>query len=99
MLDFERINWEQVQEVLENHDTNKATVYDAIPIKMMKIGAAELAHPLSTLFNSFTEKGKWPAEWKKDQRTPAFKRGDRCAITYVKSSRYEYDPLRTHGGV
>ena len=75
---FKQTNKQQVCEVLEKLDANKATGYDAIPIKMMKIGASELAHPLSVIFNACIEEGKWPTEWKKGEWTPDFKRGDRC---------------------
>ena len=46
-------------------DLNKATGYDTIPIKMMKIGASELARPLSVIFNAGIDEAKWPTEGKK----------------------------------
>lgn len=55
-----------------------ATGYDAIPIKMMKIGASELARPPSVIFNVCKKEGKLSTEWKKGEWTPVFKRGDRC---------------------
>ena len=55
-----------------------ATRYDAIPIKMMKIGASELARPISVIFNACIKEGKLLTEWKKWEWTPVFKRGDRC---------------------
>ena len=67
MFDFKRACEEHVQEVLEKLDANKDTGYDTFPIKMMKIGATELAYPVSTLFNACIEKGKWPAERKKGE--------------------------------
>ncbi|XP_078361285.1 uncharacterized protein LOC144645583 [Oculina patagonica] len=77
-FDFKQTYEQQVCEVLEKLDANKATGYDAIPIKMMKIGASELARPLSVIFNACIEEGKWPTDWRKGEWTPVFKRGDRC---------------------
>ena len=41
---------------------------------MLKIGAEELALPLSTLFNSCISKGEWPSDWKRGDWTPVYKR-------------------------
>ena len=62
MFDLERNSAKQVHEVLQKLDANKASGYDAIQIKSVMIGAAELAYPIYKLFNVCIEKGKSPAE-------------------------------------
>ena len=51
-LEVKPITQGQVLAALESLNTNKATGYDNIPAKVLKIAADELAKPLTTLLNS-----------------------------------------------
>ena len=62
-ITIESTNTTQVLCTLESLKTNKATGNDAIPAKVMKLGAKEL-------------QGKWPSEWKRGEWIPAFKKDD-----------------------
>ena len=42
---------------------NKATGWDTIPPKFLKIGAKELATPLTTLYNTCIDQGEWSEDW------------------------------------
>ena len=42
----------------------------------LKLGARELAAPLTKLYNSCISNGKWPCEWKKGVWSPVFKKDD-----------------------
>ena len=61
---------------LESLKTNKATGNDAILAKVLKLGAKELAIPLTKLYNSCISSGKWPSKWKRGEWIPAFKKDD-----------------------
>ena len=57
VFEFQPVNKAQVQSALEALDTKKATGCDSIPIKVLKIGAKELAIPLTTIYNSCIRNG------------------------------------------
>ena len=61
---------------LESLKTSKATGNDAIPDKVLKLAARELATPLTKLYNSCISSGKWPSEWKRGEWIPVFKKDD-----------------------
>ena len=62
--------------MLESLKMNKATGHDSIPPKALKLGARELATPLTKLYNLCLSSRKWPSEWKKGEWTPVFKKDD-----------------------
>ena len=72
----EPTNRTQVLCALESLKTSKATGNDAIPAKVLKLGAKELATPLTKLYNSCISSGKWPSEWKRGEWIPVFKKDD-----------------------
>ena len=78
-FDFQEVNPTQVKSVLESLDVNKATGYDAIPAKILKVRAEEISLPLSTLYNSCIKKGQWPCDFKKGNWTPVYKKDDKHA--------------------
>ena len=61
-LEVKPITQGQVLAALEYLNTNKATAYDNIPAKVLKIAANELAKPLTTLFNSCIRNCVWPRD-------------------------------------
>ena len=50
--------------------TNKATVKDDVPAKVVKYLADELAEPLTLIINSAIQNGQWPDIWKTATITP-----------------------------
>ena len=58
---------------LESLKTNKANGNDAIPAKVLKLRAKELAIPHTKLYNSCISSGKWSSEWKRGEWIPTFK--------------------------
>jgi hypothetical protein len=52
------------------------TTFAREPPKFLKIGAKELATPLTTLYNTCIDQGEWPEDWKKGEWVPAFKKDD-----------------------
>ena len=85
-LDVKPVTQGQVLAVLESLNANKATGCDAIPAKVMKIGAKELSQPLTTLFNSCIHNRVWPSDWKRGDWTPVYKKDD-------KYSKENYRPI------
>ena len=75
-ITVEPTNRTQVLCALESLKTSKATGNDAIPAKVLKLGARELATPLTKLYNSCISSGKWPSEWKRGEWIPVFKKDD-----------------------
>jgi len=73
---IEPTNTTQVVCSLELLKTNKAMGNDAIPGKVLKLGAKELATPLTKLYNSCISSGKWPSEWKRGEWIPVFEKDD-----------------------
>ena len=85
-LEVKPITQGQVLAALESLNTNKATGYDNIPAKVLKIAADELAKPLTTLFNSSIRNCVWPRDWKHRVWTPVYKKDD-------KHSKENYRPI------
>ena len=55
----------------------------------LKLGARELAAPLTKLYNSCISNGKWPCEWKKGVWSSIFKKDDPL-------DRENYRPTTVH---
>lgn len=85
-LEVKPITQGQVLAALESLNTNKATGYDNIPAKVLKIAANESAKPLTTLFNSCIRNCFWPRDWKHGVWTPVYKKDD-------KHSKENYRPI------
>ena len=78
--DIEPISNAHVERTLEKLNERKATGYDGISPKIMKIGAAQLSSSLAILFNLCINNRKWPSQWKRGEWIPTFKRDDAQAI-------------------
>ena len=83
---FRELNVAEVEESLKNLKTNKATGWDQISPRILKLGAHELAAPLSKLFNSVITSGEYPNNWKKGEWVPVYKKDD-------KTDKRNYRPL------
>lgn len=73
-FNFESINNKEVEQALNALNINKATGWDLIPAKALKIGAKELSPSLAKLYNSCIIHNYWPTSWKRGEWIPAFKK-------------------------
>ena len=64
-LKFLKIETRDVEEALKGLNPRKATGWDQLPRKALKLGATEIALPLTNLYNICIEQGLWPNDWKK----------------------------------
>ena len=54
----------------------KATGYDMLPPRVLKMTAEPLATPLTTIFNQAIEENRWPSAWKRGEWIPIYKKED-----------------------
>ena len=73
MFNFSVVSVKEVQKLLKDVDSKKATGYDNIPPKILKIAADELAHPLANLINLSVTKSNFPMDLKKSELSPLYK--------------------------
>ena len=74
---------EEVQAVLENFDSTKATGPDNIPARLLKETAPIISPSLCMLFNKSLDEGVLPEEWKLANIVPVHKKGEReCTENY-----------------
>ena len=74
---FKPLANKQVQEAMKMLNPRKATGYDKIEPRILKIGAEELAPYLTSIFNQSITKGAWVTQWKHGKWVPVFKKDDR----------------------
>ena len=67
---------EDVSDLLKTLDVNKATGPDYISQKMLKMAGDTIVPSLTKLFNLSLRLAKYPAQWKKANVVPIFKKGD-----------------------
>ena len=76
----------QAKKQLQKLDVNKASGQDGIPALVLRNAAAELASPITRLFQLCFNKGHMPAQWKVADVIPCHKKGD-------KHSSSNYRPI------
>ena len=76
-LDNIEITEDEVSDVIENLDPNKASGPDLISNKMMKKVSKTIAKPLCIIFNRSLREGIFPDMWKQGNLVPIFKKGDK----------------------
>ena len=85
-IGFHQFDAVKVEKVLQQLNPNKATGWDNIPPKFLKICGKELATPLTTLYNKCIDQGEWPEDWKKGEWVPVFTKDD-------KQTKTNYRPI------
>ena len=73
---FRRLNRDEVLAALREINPRKATGYDMIPPRVLKMAAEQLATPLTTIFNQAIEENCWPSAWKRGEWIPIYKKED-----------------------
>ena len=53
---------------------------DGIHARILKVCAANLAYPLSILFDLSYRSGSIPSDWKDANVVPVFKKGSKCKV-------------------
>ena len=66
----------EVNDLLNKTDPTKATGYDDIPPKLLKLGATELAPTITNLINQSIEKCRFPTALNKSELSPLYKNKD-----------------------
>ena len=61
---------------LREINPHKATGYDMLPPRVLKMAAEQLATPLTTIFNLAIEENQWPSAWKSGEWIPIYKKED-----------------------
>ena len=70
---FSKVTVKNVESLLRESDSSKASGYDNIPPKLLKVAAKELAQPIATLVNKSVIMSHFPSELKKAELSPLFK--------------------------
>ena len=73
---FSSTSVKEVNDLLNKTDPTKATGYDDIPPKLLKLGATELAPTITNLINRSIEKCRFPTALKKSELSPLYKNKD-----------------------
>jgi len=69
----------EVEKLLRNVDTRKATGPDGVNPRLLQRCAKELSSPLTLIFNTCLSSCKWPTLWKQSNVVPIFKKGDKSS--------------------
>ena len=83
---FNEIGIGEVENELKKIKSNKATGWDGISPKILKLTGKGIAPSLTSLYNTVIRKGNWPSTWKMGEWIPVFKKGD-------KTDRGNYRPI------
>ena len=81
ILDNIEITEEEIKDVIENLDPNKASGPDLISNRIIKNIARAIYKPLCIIFNCSLREGIFPDIWKLGNLVPLFKKGDRSIPT------------------
>ena len=73
---FRRLDRNEVLAALREINPHKATGYDMLPPRVLKMTAELLATPLTTIFNQTIEENRWPSAWKRGEWIPIYKKKD-----------------------
>ena len=80
VFSFERINVQEVVNLVKGINGGKATGLDNISCKLLKIAADVVAPSLTCIFNQSLLTGIYPSDWKLAKVTPIFKNGSKTDL-------------------
>ena len=75
-----RFSTEDILQIINNLDSNKAHGHDEISIRMLKICGSSVCRPLQIIYKSSLDRGKFPQEWKKANVVPVHKKNDKQLV-------------------
>ena len=75
-----RFSTEDILQIINNLDSNKAHGHDEISIRMLKICGSSVCRPLQIIYKSCLDRGKFPQEWKKANVVPVHKKNDKQLV-------------------
>ena len=73
---FAEVSSDQVQDIIQLLNKNKATGCDAIQPKIIKIANAAISRPIANLFNTSIKTSRFPTRCKEAEVSPVYKKGD-----------------------
>ena len=73
---FEKTNEHEIYKSLHDTDVKKATGYDGIPTKMLKISAHELCKPITDIINLSIKASRFPNQLELAEVSPLFKKSE-----------------------
>jgi len=79
-LEIQKFSCGEVSKALSELNVKKAVGYDRMPLKILKMGHQELAPSLTTIYNKCIEASYWPADWKKGEWIPVFKKDNNLDV-------------------
>ena len=79
MFDFSHVTQTVTQNKLKQLKTNKASGFDKIPAKFLKMGADQLCFSLTPIINSTIDGNTYPDQTKRAEVTPLYKKSDNLA--------------------
>ena len=68
----------EVKEIVDLLNINKASGPDLINHKMLKYVSTAVSNPLTIIFNRSLQEKHYPEPWKKNNVVPLFKKGDKA---------------------
>ena len=74
---FAHVSSEKVLSVIQSINVKKATGYDMMSPKLVKLSSPYLCYPLCTIINICIEQGVFPHSMKHAQIVPIFKKGEK----------------------
>ena len=72
---FQRVDLGEIMKILKNIPNDKATGYDMLPVKLIKLAAESIIHPLTYIINQSLMTGVVPTVWKIARVTALHKGG------------------------
>ena len=71
---------EDILQIINNLDSDKADGHDEIRIKMLKICSSSVCRPLQIIYKSCLNRGKFPQEWKNSNIVPVLKKNEKHLV-------------------
>ena len=75
-----RFSTEDILQIINNLDSNKAHGHDEISMRMLKMCGSSVCRPLQIIYKSCLDRGKFPQEWKKANVAPVHKKTDKQLV-------------------